>query len=465
MLTPRRFQSRLAAARSLLGSLSLLGLAIMGGGCGTEPPPNLLLVTIDTLRADHCSAYGYHRPTTPVLESLAREGALFEPAYAPMATTAPAHATLFTGRYPISHRLVKNGMILAQDSVTLAEILRAARYRTAAVVSSFPLKRRFGFGQGFGTYECKFDLAEQTLDLPSWEGIELQSGFDRRADATTDLALAWLEGRQRDRPFFLWVHYFDPHGPYDPPPSFRNRFPVPEDATHLEAAIARYDEEIAFTDQQLGRLLGALDGQQITEQTLVVVTSDHGEGLNQHGRMGHGIHLYEEAVRVPLVMRWPGRIPAGSRVAGQAELMDLAPTMLDLMGLTPESPEFQGRSLAPLVLRRGSAQAPTQRHVFLQRRLYGSRRVGDFDVRGEKYGVRHGRWKYIEAHEEDTRELFDLEADPEEIRNLAAADPDRARRLSSLIAAWRARYGVEGTAVEDDSAETIDALRALGYVR
>ncbi|MEM7357167.1 MAG: sulfatase, partial [Acidobacteriota bacterium] len=268
-----------------MAALGLLGCCFTGLGCRLEPPPNLLLVTVDTLRADHCSIYGYERETTPVLDDLAREGAILGPAYAPMSTTAPAHASIFTGRYPISHGVVRNGLILAQDQTTLAEVLQQARYTTGAVVSSLVLKPRYGLGQGFGTYESEFEINRETVDRHQWKGVE---GFDRRADETTDLALAWLERRPRDRPFFLWVHYFDPHSPYSPPPAFEGRFPVPEGATDLAIAIARYDEEIAFADQQLGRLLAAIERQEITEQTLAVVTSDHGEGLNQHGHMGHG---------------------------------------------------------------------------------------------------------------------------------------------------------------------------------
>jgi len=489
-------------------------LLVAVAGCGTRrerPPsrPNLLLVSIDTLRADHCSVYGYERRTTPVLERLAREGVVVETAYAPTATTAPSHAALLTSLYPHSTGVLRNAMILGPEHLTLAEILKAQGYRTSAVVSSFVLKRRFGFAQGFGTFECRFapgptepDAASRaeagetrvpgapraggdepprrgrTEDLQGFErgedghllaitgsdGYQRRSRFDRRADETTDLALAWLRRRGRDRPFFLWVHYFDPHDPYSPPPPFDSQFPVPEGANDLQRAVAAYDGEIAFTDRQLGRLVDALADQGLDDETLVVITADHGEGLLQHGYMGHGLHLYEEAVRVPLILRWPGHLPSGLRVHGLVDLLDVVPTALELLGVSREGTPFQGRSVAHRLT--GERADPDQRHdrpAFFQRERPWGPTIGGTRVRGDKYGVRCGRWKYIEAEAEGTRELFDLAVDPGETRNLVARRPELAQRLSDTIATWRASTSAAPSAA-DDSDETLEALRALGYV-
>lgn len=439
---------------------------LLAASCGRPEPvrPNLVLVTIDTLRADHCSAYGYARPTTPTFDGLARQGALVKAAYAPMANTAPSHATLFTSLYPLSHGLIRNGMVLPAARLTLTEILHASGYHTSAVVSSFVLKRRFGFAQGFGSFDGQFDRAHETLPLREWEGHRVQHGFDRRADATTDLALDWLARRHRDRPFFLWVHYFDPHDPYVPPAPWDRRFRL-AGGSDLQNTVSAYDGEVAFTDSELARLLRSLDAEGIADRTLVVVTADHGEGLMQHGLMRHGVQLYEEAVRVPLVFRWPGVIPAGLRIPGPVEMVDVAPTILRLLGFDPP-PVMEGRSLAPALRgeRRGAGY-DAHRMVFLQRRKYDVPYVSNFHVVGKEFGVRAGRWKYIEAREEGRRELYDLQTDAGEMRNLASERPAIVRGLSNAIARWREKLPRAGAIRDDDSAETLEALRSLGYVK
>jgi arylsulfatase A-like enzyme len=426
--------------------------------CGSpEEPPNLLVVTVDTLRADHCSAYGYSRQTTPVLDRLAREGVLVEQAYAPMATTGPSHASMFTSRYPASLGYTRNGQVLEDAHVTLAERLRHADYRASAAVSSFVLDRRFGFAQGFGTYDAAFDPATASTQFSTWEGVDVDSAFDRRANATTDAALAWLARRGRDRPFFLWVHYFDPHHPYGALPPFDERFEASGPDAEAQA-VAQYDSH-------LGRLIDAVDREGLRERTLVVVTADHGEGLMQHGHMGHGIHLYEEAVRVPLVFRWPGRLPAGARLPGPSEHVDLLPTVLELMGLEERTGDVEGVSLAGALL--GKAAAPGRnpaRTVVLQRRRYDAHAVDGVPLKGAKFAIRVDAWKYIEARDEGTRELFDLARDPRETENLAASRSEEADRLSRLIAAWRGRFERGDGARDEASPETLEALRALGYV-
>jgi arylsulfatase A-like enzyme len=413
---------------------------------------NVVLVTIDTLRADHCSAYGYARDTTPVMRRLASEGVLVEAAYAPMATTAPSHATLLTSLYPIAHGCVRNGRFLREQHVTLAERLKAAGYRTSAVVSSFVLSPRFGFGQGFGSFDSRFEDARPR----DARQTTARKAFSRTADATTLVALDWLARRQRDRPFFLWVHYFDPHEPYAPPEAFRRRFRQ----TGPDEVAARYDGEVAFADEQLGRLLDALDQAGERTRTLVVLTADHGEGLGDHGHMTHSVNVYEEAVRVPLVFRWPGTVPAGRRLAGPVEMVDVTPTVLELLGL-PLAPPLHGTSFAGALRGQpGTERTADAKMVFLQRRVY----TDEASIRGEKFGVRAGSWKYIEALDEGTRELFDLRADPAELANVAARHPEPAARLSQAIARWRARHAGGPKALDDETEEAREGLRALGYV-
>jgi arylsulfatase A-like enzyme len=442
-----------------------LAACLLAAACAPEPPgpANLLLVTLDTTRADHASAYGYARDTTPVLRGIAASGTRFESAYAPTATTAPSHATLFTSLYPLAHGIVRNGLELRDSESTLAEILGERGYATAAFVSSFVLDARFGFAQGFELYDDDFEAGAASFPARhEWEEHEIPGGFDRPADATTRRAVAWLEsGRDTSRPFFLFVHYFDPHAPMSPPEPYGARFAPAEGASRLELRIGRYDGEIAFADEQIGVLLAALDRAGLAERTLVAVTADHGEGLLQHGQMAHGVHLYEEAVRVPLVLRWPGVVPAGRVVEAPVALVDLAPTLLELLGIAPAGREFQGESLVQALADGGPPAA--ERAVHFQRRHYDGERVGDEWVEGDLFGVRLGRWKYLESGDGRRRELYDLASDPGETANLAPERAEEASRLAERIESWKRASQRAGSAPRDLSASQREGLRALGY--
>jgi len=427
-------------------------------------PPNLLLITLDTTRRDHCSVYGYERPTTPNLERVASEGVRFALAYAPSSTTAPSHATLFTSLYPITHRVTRNGRLLLPEYQTLAERLAERGWSAAGFVSSYVLAARFGFGQGFGVFDADFEPATAKVNPEAWhtEGVE---AVDRRGDATTGRVLAWLEhGREQKRPFFLFVHYFDPHSPYDPPPEFADKFPLAAGPRQsLRTQIARYDAEIAFADAQIGELLAALDRLGLSQDTLVAITADHGEGLMQHGVLGHGVQLYEEQVRVPLLLRWPGHLPAGRIVEGAVSLIDLAPTLLELVGLADAAGGMQGQSLVPVLT--GAAVPDPSRPIFLFRREYEPGRVEGQPVAGEKFGVRLGDFKLVLGPQEGTRELFDVLHDPRERRELLAVEPARAAELEKQIGDWLAQDRREGPAPDAISDEDLERLRALGYVK
>jgi arylsulfatase A-like enzyme len=425
--------------------------------------PNVLLISIDTTRRDHCSIYGYRRHTTPNLCRFAEQGARFELAYAPSSTTGPSHATFFTSLYPIAHQVVKNGLKLSDEHVTLAEILKTQGYQTPAVVSSFALNNDFGYAQGFEIYDDDFMPLESTIKVKFWEGHRVDGSFDRRADFTTSRAIRWLENERNPRhPFFMFVHYFDPHGPHTPPEPFDSRFfPNSSSATSLDKAIAKYDAEIAFTDQEVGNLLKALKGMALEDQTLVVITSDHGEGLMQHGHMAHGVNIYEELVRVPLLFRWPNRIPKGLVLKTPVGLIDLTPTILDLIGIKPDIWSFQGKSLAAAI--RGQSSLDPRQPVYLYRRHYKGCIVGETRLKGEKIAVRIGHWKYIEGQEENTKELFNLETDPHELRNLYAAFPKKAFELASQLENWRQSHTKASTRgmIKEEHAFR---LKSLGYV-
>ncbi len=405
------------------------------------------------------SVYGYERDTTPNLRRFARDATRFEAAYSATASTGPTHATLFTGLHPIEHGLLKNGMRLAGFHRTLAEALRDHGFQTSAVVSSFVLDARFGFAQGFESYDDDFLAAEGTSELRHWEGHAVGDSFDRRADHTTRRALRWLEQRDPARPFFLFVHYFDPHLPYAPPPPF-DRVHVPRPASELEAQVGRYDGEIAFTDREIGRLLDGLEALGLGRDTLVAITADHGEGLMQHGALSHGIYLYEGAVRVPLLLRWPAGFAGARSIAEPVGLVDLPASLLALCGAHLEA-AFGGRSLAA-PLRDGSPVGASP--VWLYRRPYGHGSIEGIAVRGDMFGVREGRWKYIEARGMRTRELYDLEADPLERENRIAPDAEVAARMAAALETWQSAHRRPLPKQPGLDAAERRALESLGYV-
>jgi arylsulfatase A-like enzyme len=447
------------------GALGLAGcdgqLSLLETPSSPGATPSVALVTLDTLRADHCSAYGYARRTTPSLDALAAQGALFETAYAPSATTLPSHATLFTSLHPGEHGAVRNGLTLGEVHTTLAESFRAHGYETAAFVSSFVLNRRFGLEQGFGRYDDDFGGVRGTV-RPSreWEAFGPGETFDRRARDTVLRAIEWLRARDGSRPFLLWVHLFDPHGPYDPPEPFRSEFVSAGGSAARGREIDLYDGDVRYADSELGRLIEALDEASSPARTIVVVTADHGEGLWDHGWLEHGVHLYEEAVRVPFVIRWRGRIAPGMRVPGLVGLVDVLPSLLSLAGVRRDAPGMRGIDLGP-ALTLGRAIDPDRR-LFLQRRQYQTRELKGLRIAGPKWALRWRHWKLIHGPEEGS-ELYDLERDPKERENAAESLPRVAEEMRSDLEAWAAEAA--GAAPAETLPEEVRArLRALGYV-
>jgi len=440
---------RLALAIAVLATVAFAVTFCAHPPAGARP--NVVLVTIDTERADHTSTYGYPHPTTPHLDALAADGAVFTAAYTAIPTTGPSHAGLFTAQYPAEHGVLRNGDVLGATPPTLTELLARAGYVTAAFVSAYPLAQKFGYARGFATYDDEFTAADASIVLPEWEGERVESaGFDRRADATTERALRWLAGAPRDHPVFLWVHYYDPHEPYDPPPAYRDG--IDDARSPLERAVAAYDAEIRFADDQLGRLIDAVDRRLGAGDTLVVIATDHGEGLMQHGWMGHGANLYEELVRTVLVFRRPGHLRA-QRSATPVGLIDVAPTVLAHVGLDAGALHPRGVDLA--------GAPPADRPLFFQRRVYQPGSRDDVPVRGAMHGVRIGSWKYVDASSTGP-ELFDLASDPGETRNLRERETARADELAAVLGKWRV---AQGGAVEAPlSPDEARRLRALGYV-
>jgi arylsulfatase A-like enzyme/Tfp pilus assembly protein PilF len=398
-------------------------------------PNSLLIVTLDTLRADHLGAYGYAAAQTPRLDALARSGLRFTQATTVVPLTLPAHSSLFTGTFPGWHGVRDNGgFYVGDEQVTLAEVLRDRGFRTGAFVSAFVLDRRWGIGQGFERYHDEFDL-DAFGDAPGLDTIQ------RPGAQTVDQAVAWL-GTDRDRPFFAWVHIYDPHAPYEAPEPYRSRFP--------SSMVGAYDAEIAATDAQVGRVLDALEVQGRLDDTLVVVLADHGEMLGEHEEQAHGFFVYDAAVRIPLIVA--GRGVPSRIVAEQVRIVDVMPTVLDLLDV-PAPKSVQGVSLRPLA--RGEALGLVARsESWYPRYHYGW---------SELTSIQDGRFKYIRA---PRPELYDLSADPRETNDLSRQDPQRLAALDKALAAEIARTSsataAKGPQVVD--AETEERLAALGYV-
>lgn len=395
---------------------------------GAPRPLSVLLVTLDTTRADRLGCYGRAGAATPNLDALAARGVLFRQAYAHVPLTCPSHASMLTGRLPTRHGVRDNGgYVLAPEIPTVAERFQAAGHRTGAFVSAFVLDRRFGLARGFGTYHDRVPpgrAADQ--GDPSHRSV--------RAEDTVGRAMQWLSAATA-QPFFLWVHLFDPHHPYEPPEPFASRFRADP-----------YDGELAYLDAQLGRLIEAA----AARGALVAVMGDHGEGLGDHQEVTHSYFVYSNTQRVPFLLSLPGHLPAGTAVDGVVRGVDLAPTLLDLAGL-PALPETDGSSLVPwLTGRRDGDAGPAYLESYHPRFWWGA---------SELLGLRSGRWLFIEA---PRPELYDVAADPAEKANLAASRPAELEALRARLRTFNAG-GPPAPAGRVD-AETARNLRALGYL-
>ncbi len=404
----------------------------LAGGVPAAPlaRPNVLLITLDTTRADRIGSYGYGGVSTPHLDRLAASGVRFDQALSPAPLTLPAHASLMTGRQPYLHGVRNNGYFtLSADLPTLAEAFAAAGYQTAAFVSAFVLDRQFGLAQGFAHYDDTLEPAR---------GAEASIDLERRGDRTAAAAGQWLAGRASGQPFFVWVHLFDPHDPYAPPSPFREPF-----------AGRLYDGEIAFTDAVIGPLLERAGYG--TSPTLVVVAGDHGESLGEHGESTHGLFVYESALRVPLIMAGAG-VTASAVVAEPVRLMDVAPTLTDLAGVEALA-DAEGRSLRALMMSHGPTEDPPPAYA---ETYFPQFFMGWSPLRS----LRVGRWKFIDAPEP---ELYDLSVDGGERSNVIAGEPARAESLRRALTSTLAAHAntMTPTPMSDDARRR---LASLGYV-
>ncbi len=424
-------------------------LALLTTSCTSpepeRPPPpkarHLVLVTIDTLRADRLGSYGNRGLPTPNLDRLAAEGTMAPDAMVHTPLTRPSHFSLFSGLLPSQHG-IRDNLAPPRDRETplLAEVLQTAGFRTAGFVSSIVLASHTGLDRGFDTYSDDFEGEGGSK-------VHMSSELQKRGDETVGEAVSWLESNAQgpEARLFAWIHLYDPHDPYEPPEPYASRY-----------ADRPYDGEVAWTDELVGRIDAALTRLELRDQTLLTVTSDHGEGMGEHREAGHGFFIYQSTLAVPLLFRGPGVVPGG-RIPVTVGTIDLLPTLLELVGVPlPAGAALLGQSLAGALRGQDPPPAPLTYAETLEPRL----RYGWSDLRS----VREGRWKYIQA---PRPELYDLENDPGELRNLAEVERSRMETLQAgldrfLAAESTARGpGSPGASLPLDLREK---LGALGYV-
>ncbi len=397
---------------------------------------NVLLITIDTLRADHVGAYGYAPAQTPNIDRLSQEGALFQNAIAGTPLTLPSHSSIMTGLHPYVHGVRDNGGFYLDDkSQTLAETLRSNGFRTGGFISAFVLDRRWGISQGFEEYFDNFELSK--YKMVSMDSVQ------RRGEETLQHAIGWIDRNKNSR-FFAWIHFYDPHTPYDPPEPFRS-------AALRKDAIGLYDAEVSYSDNLIGRIREYLQQNDLLDTTLVVLTADHGESLGEHEESGHGFFIYDATMHVPLIIKMPNA--KARKVKDQVRSIDLFATICDAAGV--QSNHGAGTSLMPLV--RGETWG--KKLVAYSESYYPRFHYGWSELKA----LRTNEYKYIEAPD---REFYRLSEDSAEVQNRYKEEQKRARPFESELTAMLANFTtVQGPqTMDDDSLEKLEALGYIGYV-
>ncbi len=417
---------------TLLTSCSNYGKRLEEIQSGTSPL-NILIISLDTVRADHLSCYGYKEDTSPNIDNLAEGGTLFNDCRANVPLTLPSHTNLLSGLYPFKNDVRVNSQFVPTDDYPLlAEILKNHGYATAAFVGAFILDSRFGLERGFDLYD---DDMSQGIYGP------LQKPVERRAEVVNASFIKWLEGNPKE-PFFAFVHFFDPHIPYIPPENFKKEFSHP------------YDGEIAYTDSIVGKLLNKMEEMGLMENTLIILLGDHGEGLEEHGELDHGPFIYDQTLQVPLIFHCPGLIPEGRQIEEPVSLSDIVPTILDILGIATLD-ECDGHSLLnALIYKKKLPQRPIYCESLDVNHLYGWSPL---------YGITYQGWKYIHA---PFPELYNLKEDPGELENLYHVNREKVHELTEMLISINEEVSNLGQQLLTPplDPETMQNLQSLGYI-
>ncbi len=428
-----RLRARLCSSMVAILAMMVFPLSLVGKTANTL---NVVLVTIDTLRADHLGCYGYKATETANIDRLAAEGTRFVYTYAQVPFTLPSHASMFTSTYPMWNGVRDSaGPPLPKEHVTLASIFKEKGYATAAFTAAFVVDGFFGLNQGFDTYYDNYPPRDTSMTAGE------EAGLQRRGDEVLRHALEWLK-RNSHKPFFTWIHFYDPHHPYDPPEPFHSRY-----------RDRLYDGEIAYVDTVFGKLMNFLETAGLREKTIVVVTSDHGEALGEHDESYHGYYVYDSTLRVPLIVSLPGTKNQAKEVNLPVSLLDVAPTILQIAGI-PRPAQMQGRGLLASILGKPQNPAPIYSESLFANLHFGW---------GGLHSLHLGRYKLILSKRS---ELFDVEIDPGEKNNLIAEKraivPELTHRLEEIAKTYTRNLPQKNA--PKLSEEALNKLRALGYI-
>ncbi len=439
VFTSSRFSKKFGFPSMAFPGILLVSICVAAlVGCNGKPEPgasapNILIISMDTTRADHVGCYGYQEIKTPNIDGLARDGVLFEQAYSVQPVTLPAHTSIMTGKYPFHHGVRDNNIYrLADSHTTLAEILTRQGYLTTAFIASYILNHKFGLDQGFRYYNDRFVIPKQKGKLP----------VDRRASEISFLAQDWLnavEDERGEHPFFLWLHYYDPHADYDPPQPYRSAY------------SNKYDGEIAYTDDWIGFFFDSLKEKNLWDNTLIILVGDHGESFGEYGEQTHGIFIYKPTIHVPLIIRYPGVLPAGQRIPQRVSVVDIMPTILDLLQIHETSLDIDGDSLLPLIQKTGKTSG---------RVLYSEAFIPRSFNWSEVKGIRQDDYLFIEA---PRPELYRIGLEGQAEENIIDSEPERGKvmRETLLNMLTGENRTVEEHVPIDDS--MVAQLQALGY--
>ena len=492
-MSPRfkKFIKRAFIFSLLFCCVAAISLSAGCSRCSGKGPPNVIFITVDTLRADHLSGYGHERKTSPYMDELAQTGVVFRTNFAQSSKTGPSMASIFTGLNPDTVGLIDNGKSISKDVLTMAEIFRQNGYKTGCVQTNPYLEDKYNFDQGFEDYKYLYPDTK----------IEVQLKRLYRADKVNAAALDWLENTGKEKPYFLYLHYMSPHCPYLPPspydikfdpgfdrtlPDFtlvwrfiygRDRVKITEEYEKiyqeryteeqiLDHMVALYDGEILYFDSELEKFLGVLRENGRLDNTLVVISSDHGEEFKEHGGLTHGKTVFQEVVHVPLILYFPGRLPAGKTVRQMTRNLDILPTVLDIAGIEVP-PHVEGKSLtalwtdeAPLNIERSFA------HIKFQG--VGTAGMGYDEI--EHASVTTPKWRYISDMKNKKDMLFDRREDPGDLYNVADKHPETVKRLSRELLHYfsRSRDLKKRLDIRDPDSVKLDQkeknkLEALGY--